>query len=415
VSGLVLLVRRSLAQHKLSTAVTVIATALACGLTLSVFAIADQTKSAFTQTDVGFDAVLGARGSQLQLVLNTIYHLETSPGNVPWAMFQELRKDPQVEYAIPFAGGDNYMGFRIVGTTEQFFEKLRFDGDRRFAVESGGRWFRPNNQEAVLGSFVAERTGLGINDTINPYHGVNYDPSARHDEEYLVCGVLEPTNTPADRVVWVPIKGIWMMKGHVLRGAGEEYQPQRGVPIPDEHKEVSSVGVKLTNRIAGIRLSEDVNRRGKSYTFAWPLDGVLLDLFNKLFWFVAVLRVVAYLVVAVATGAILASIYNTMNERRREFAILRSLGASRRTISSAIVLESATIAALGAAVGFAIYAVILLVASAILRSRVGVVLDPLAYHPALLAVPLGMVLLGGIAGLFPASKAYATDVASNLR
>jgi len=415
VTGRFLLVRRSLAQHKLSTTVTVLAAALACGLVLSVFSITHQTEAAFTQTDVGFDAVLGARGSELQLVLHTIYHLETSPGNLPWSMYRTVRDDPRVEFAIPFAGGDNYRGFRIVGTTEQLFEKVRFGQGRRYELEPGGRWFRADNQEAVVGSFAAERLGLKINDRIHPYHGLNFDPKQRHDEEYLVCGVLEPTNTPADRVIWVPLKGIWLMKGHVLRGAGEEYVPQRGVPIPDEHKELSAVGVKLISNIAGGRLYEDINRRGKDYTFAWPVARSLLDLFDKLFWFVAVLRIVAYLVVAVATGAILASIYNTMNERRREFAVLRSLGASRGTVFRAIVLESATIAGLGAAAGYLVYAAILGVSAAIIRSRVGVVLDPFAFHPVLVAAPLAMVLLGATAGLLPASKAYATDVASNLR
>jgi putative ABC transport system permease protein len=414
VSGRFLLVRRSLAQHRLSTTVTVLAAALACGLTLSVFSIASQTKDAFTDADVGYDAVLGARGSPLQLILNSVYHLETSAGNIPWSMFQTIRDDPQVDLAIPYGVGDNYQGFRIVGTSEQKWTESEVRSGEKFRVEIG-KFFDGRRREAVLGSFVAQRTGLKVNDKINPSHGENYAPGQEHAEVYNICGILEPTNTPADRVIWIPLEGIWRMQGHVLRGAGENYVAQPGVPIPDEHKEISAVLVKLSSNLAGRRLAETINRRGDKYTFAWPIAQTMLDLFNKLFWFVRILEVVAYLVVAVATGAILASIYNTMNERRREFAILRSLGASRATISSAIVLESATIAALGALVGYVVYAGILGGAAAIIRSRTGVVLDPLAMHPILWAGPLGMVILGGIAGLLPASKAYATDVASNLR
>jgi len=414
VTGRFLLVRRSLAQHRLSTTVTVIAVALACGLTMSVFAVTHQTEAAFTDADVGFDAVLGARGSQLQLVLNSIYHLETSAGNIPWSAYQRLRDDPGVELALPYAVGDNYQGFRIVGTTVQKWTQSRYRGGRKFELDDG-RMFRADRAEAVLGSFVADRTGLSVNDVIVPSHGEEYVPGQEHpDDTYVVSGILKPTNTPADRVVWIPLEGIWRMSGHVLRGAGEEYVPEPGVPIPDEHKEISSVLVKLTGPQHGRRLSETINRRGDSMTFAWPVAMVMLDLFRKMFWFVRILQVVAYLVVAVAVGAVLASIYNTMNERRREFAVLRSLGASRGTVFRAIVLEAAAIAGLGGVVSFLVYGAIVGAAAVVIRSRTGVALDLFAGHAVLWAAPLGMVILGGIAGLLPASKAYATDVASNL-
>ena len=135
---------------------------------------------------------------------------------------------------------------------------------------------------------------------------------------------------------------------------------------------------------------------------------------DKLGWISNVLKLVAYLVVVVATGTILASIYNTMNERRREFAILRALGASRRTVFAAIIAEAGTISALGAALGFAVYAAILAGTAYVVRQQTGVVLEVFTLHPALIATPLGMIVLGKIAGILPAAKAYSTDVAENL-
>jgi putative ABC transport system permease protein len=120
------LVRRSLRQHALSSTITVASVALAAGLTMAVFAINNQTYEAFTGGDPGFDAVLGARGSQLQLVLNTVFHLETSPGNIPWAMYTQIASNSRVELAIPYAVGDNYKGYRIVGTTPELFTKFRY-------------------------------------------------------------------------------------------------------------------------------------------------------------------------------------------------------------------------------------------------------------------------------------------------
>ena len=127
-----------------------------------------------------------------------------------------------------------------------------------------------------------------------------------------------------------------------------------------------------------------------------------------------VLGLVSLLVVVVSAGAILASLYNTMNERRKEFAILRALGAKRRTVFSAILLESTAIAAIGTLGGYVVYAVIAAAAAAVLREQSGVILDPLRFHPVLAWTPAGMAALGALAGVVPALKAYATDVASHL-
>src|SRR5690606_35070286 len=137
-----------------------LATALAAGLVMAVFSIQKQSRDAFTGGSIGFDAVLGARGSQLQLVLNTVFHLETSPGNIPWSLYQSIKADPRVEAAIPYATGDNFEGFRVVGTAPDLFELAELDDGSRFEVEDGGRFFDPGYREAVIGSFAAVRTGL---------------------------------------------------------------------------------------------------------------------------------------------------------------------------------------------------------------------------------------------------------------
>lgn len=415
-SGVALIVRRSLRQHALSTAVTLAATALASGLVMSVFSIQKQSYEAFTGGSTGFDAVLGARGSQLQLVLNTVFHLETSPGNIPWTLYQDLDDDPRVSAAVPFASGDNFFGFRVVGTTQQYFTDIEYMDGRKFEVEEGGRFFDPGYMEAVIGSFAARRTGLGYGDTFSPYHGLAFNPDQQHAEEYTIVGVLKPTNTPADRVIWIPIEGIFRMGGHVLRGTGEgeAYVPEAGEEIPDEHKEVSAVMLKFRAPTAGFELDRLINKQGKVATLAFPIGLVMADLFNKIGWVNRVFELVAYLVVLVSAGAILASIYNTINERRREFAILRALGARRSTVFSAIVFEAAAIAALGALLGFAVYAVILGGAAIVVRAQTGVVLEVFRYDAVLILTPLGMVALGALAGILPAIKAYTTDVADNL-
>jgi putative ABC transport system permease protein len=350
----------------------------------------------------------------LQLVLNTVFHLETSPGNLPWEMYQTVANDPRVELAIPYAVGDNYQGFRIVGTTGEIFSRFEYQRGEKFKVRPGGRSFDSRRREAVIGSFVAQRTGLQLGSRFHAYHGLKFDENEQHDEQYVVVGIFDPTNTPSDRVIWIPIEGIFRMGGHVLRGNGVEYEAKPGEAIPDEHQEVSAVMLKFKSPQAGFALDQAINKQGKTATLAWPIGRVMAEWFDKLGWMVRILELVAYLVTLVAAGSILASIYNTINERRREFAILRALGAHRQIIFSALILEAATIAALGSLSGCLVYLVLQTLAATIIRGETGVVLEVLAFNPVLALVPVGMILLGALAGWLPAIKAYRTDVATNL-
>jgi putative ABC transport system permease protein len=398
----------------LSTAITVISVALAVGLTMSVFSIQYQTRSAFTGGNVGFDAVLGARGSQLQLVLNSVYQLETSPGNIPWSLYQAVKNDPRVALAIPYAVGDNFQGYRIVGTTDEIFSKFEYQTGRHFTVRAGGRNFDPAKREAVIGSYVAEKTGLKEGSKFKPYHGLYFDPKMQHEEIFTITGVLEPTNTPSDRVIWIPLEGVYRMKGHVLRGSVTEYTAIEGEEIPDSVKEVSVVMLKFYSPQAGFMLNQTINRQGNIATLAWPIGRVMAEFFEKLGWVAKVLTLVAYLVMLVAAASILASLHNTMNERRREFAILRALGARRSDVFSSIVVEAAAIAGLGSLCGYLVYLAVFVLASFIIRQQTGVALDALRLHPSIIIVPVGMTVLGAFSGFIPAMKAYATDVAGNL-
>jgi putative ABC transport system permease protein len=394
-----LVVFRSLRQHALSTLITAFSISLACGLLMSVWVVKEQSRATFTGVNGGFDAVLGARGSKLQLVLNSIFHLEASPGNVSATDYLDIKNNPNVALAIPIAAGDNYHGYRLVGTIPEFFEKVEFAPGKHYEVEPGGNLFDPTRREAVVGSFVAQKMGLKPGDTFHPYHGLIFNEQDQHAETYVVVGVLKPSNTPSDRVIWIPLEGIQKMKGH----------------DPKTATDVSAVLVKLKGGGAvGFRMDMMYNKQGNRLTFAWPIAMTIAELFDKIGWFDKVLALVSYLVALVATASILASIYNSMNERRREIAILRALGARRRIIVSAILLEAAAISALGMVVGFLVYLGIMTGAAKVIRAQTGIVLDPYQFNAVMLWAPAALISLGALAGIVPAIKAYQTDVASYL-
>ncbi len=395
-----LIVFRSLRQHALSTIVTALSIALAGGLLMSVWVVKEQSQAIFTGVNGGFDAILGARGSKLQLVLNAIFHLEASPGNLAWSDYEDIKNNPSVANAIPIAVGDNYLGYRLVGTVSELFTNVEYAPGKHYSVKPGGAFFDPERREAVVGSFVAQKLHLKPGDTFHPFHGLIFDEKNQHSETYVVVGVMEPSNTPADRVIWIPLAGIQTMSGH----------------DPKYATDVSAVLVKLRGGSAatGFRMDQLYNKQGNRLTFAWPIGQVMADLFNKIGWFDRVLGLVSYLVALVATASILASIYNSMNERRREIAILRALGARRRTIFGAILLEAASISALGMIVAFGFYVAIMTGVTTVIRAQTGVVLDPLKFNLVMLWAPAALIGLGALAGIVPAIKAYRTHVAEYL-
>ncbi len=391
------LVYRSLRQHALSTLVTAGSIALAAGLLMAVWMVKTQAQRAFTETTTGFDAVLGARGSKLQLVLNAIFHLEASPGNVAAADYEQIAKHPAVKAAVPIAVGDNFQGWRIVGTVPELFTVVEYAPGRRYALAEG-RLFGAEAREAVVGSFVAQRLGWKVGDTFRPYHGLNFDPANQHEEVFTVTGILAASNTPADRVIWIPLKGVQTMAGH----------------DPKSATDVSAVLLQFRTPMAGIMLDVLYNKQGNRLTLAYPASKIIADLFAKIGWFDRVLALVAYLVALVAAASVLAGIYASMSARRRDIAILRALGARRRTIFGAVVAEAAAIGALGAVVGFGVYVALLVGVAEVIRAQTGVVLAVGEWHAVLWICPLAMTALAALGGVVPAVKAYRVPVAETL-
>jgi putative ABC transport system permease protein len=394
------LIYRSLRQHALSTLVTAGSIALAAGLLLTVWVVKTQSQSVFSATNSGFDAVLGARGSKLQLVLNTIFHLETSPGNISASDFEMLRRNPMfagaIKTAIPIAVGDSYHGWRIVGTVEQLFATVEYQSGKRYAF-ADGRNFKLGENEAVVGAYAARQLGWKIGSTFHPQHGVAA-PEHDHDELYTVVGVLAPTNTPVDRVIWIPMEGLQTMSGH----------------NPLAKTEISAVLIQLRASTAGLMMNNALNAAGGKLTFAYPIGTIVAELFNKISWVDKVLTLLAWLVAVVASGSVLVSIYNSMSARQRDIAILRALGARRRTVFGAVVGEAAAIGVLGSALGFAVYAALAAFVASIIRGQTGVVLEPLQWNPVFAWGPAAFVGLCVLGGLVPAWKAYRVPVADTI-
>ena len=390
---------RGIKQFIFSSLIASLSIAMAGGLFLSTWKIKEGAQKSFKLSSSGFDAVLGARGSKLQLILNAIFHLEASPGNLDWEQYELIKNTRGVKEAYPLAVGDNYMGFRIVGTIPSFLTEHEWQEDTQYELNRGGRVFSESNKEAVVGSFVSSRLGLKVGDTFHPYHGLTFNESSKHDDIYVVVGILSATGTPADKVIWVPIKGIQHMDGHATEYANS----------------VSAVLVKFKGIAAGMELSMKYNRQGNQATLAWPIARTLAEFFKRLVWFEEILKAIAYLIALMSSLIILATLRNSMNERKRDFAILRCLGAGRTFVTQVVLVQSSIISFMGAMGSFLIYFFVNTIASYFIRKETGVMLEPFTLDLNAWYVFLTIIFLGLVSGIPAAISAYRVDISKNLQ
>ena len=427
VTVIALLAWRGLKQHAFSSFVAIFTISMAGGLFLSTWKIKEETQKAFNNSSGGFNAVLGARGSKLQLILNAMFHLEASPGNLSWEQYELIRDTRGVREAYPIAVGDNYHGYRLVGTLSELFLNHEWKKGRKYEVRQGGRIFTDNAKEALVGDFAARKLGLSVGSKFHPYHGLNFDENSRHEDIYVVVGLLEPTGTPSDKVIWIPIKGIQQMEGH----------------DPAAAQSVSAVLLSLKGA-AGFQLDMKYNKQGNQATLAWPVATTLATFFDRLSWFEDILALVSFFVALVGALIIFATLRTVMNEKKREYAIIRCLGASRLVVTCVVLAQSLFLSLAGLLGAFLAYWGIGFTAARLIREKTGVVMDSLSlvtfpqenerqsfwdlveeegyealwpvvesFFP-LLVLVLGIFLIGFASGLIPALQAYRSSLSDNL-
>lgn len=443
------IVTKNMRQRALATWLTGASVALGVALAVAILLVKQGVQKRFEQGTLGYEMVVGAKGSPLQLVLNTVYNLDISPGNIPWTLFEQLRTDKRVKLAVPFSVGDNYHGFRIVGTTDVFFRDFEFEAGRkpelaagrvfnfdevalraafqeaaerakeREAREAGKEIKEVRHEEyahpfeAVIGATVAGETDLKIGQQFIAAHGVQPSAEAKEHTEnpWTIVGILAPTHTAVDRAIYINLDSFYHIEGHEIRGATVPAKEEEKDNDPDPGQ-VSFIVLKLRSPIHALALYRAINDSDNAMA-AFPAAEI-----RKLFDIVGnidrVLLAQAILILIVAGVGIAVSIYNSMSERRREIAILRALGARRATIFSIIVLEAVVICTVGAVVGLVGGHVVVAAASGLVYKASGFVIP--AFHVNVIEwfVLGGCVVLGAVCGLGPAVRAYRTDVAGNL-
>ena len=445
--NLLRLIERNLEQRKLATTLTALSVALGVMLVTAILLLHDELERTYRRPGKGYDMVVGPTGSPLQLVLNSVYHLDKSPGLISHHVWRELAGPEMKRYvrlAVPFSVGDNFKGFRVVATTDAVFSPrfpfpdskttqgkfvagrpFHFDqeamdealahleGKTRVPAgtenESGTEGSHDGahlgENEAVIGFEVARKLNLSVSDMIEPTHGV--EGSKEHAAEHLweVVGILKKSGTAADRVVFINMDSFYRIPEH--SGSG-------GL-LPNAAEKTAGISSVLLFSRKGhprIFLLQTLNKR--SDVQVADVSEEIIHLMNIVGNVDQVFMLVAILVVIIGVISIMVAIYNTMNERRRELAIMRALGARRATVFATIVGESTAIALVGGLVGLVLGHVLVALAAGPLESMANMQVQPLRFLADEFKVVCAVTLVGALAGLLPAMKAYRTNVAENL-
>ena len=451
---------RNIRQRLLTSGLTALSLALGVALVVATLVIGNVVTQAFNSgSGLGYNLIVGSKGSPLQLVLNSVYLISKPIENISWVFYEEFlpasaradgvagRFAGSVRTAVPICMGDYFKGFRVVGTNAAYFDGLTYGGG---GASGFGRWLgriigRPpagaapkpfafaagrnfRNDEffgGVLGAEVAASLGLDAGDLFAPTHGA--DDGLVHDP-FTVTGVLARTDTPVDRGVYVNMEGFYLQEGHAkpveaaADAAAATPAPQASAadghaPLPREQREVTAILVETVSlpglpaelTAMGLRTAINEGRDGQA---AEPIReiSVLLQLFVRPLELLLLL--VTTLVVIVSAIGILVSMVGSSLERTRDVAVMRALGARRSHVLATVLIEAVLLAVGGGLVGWALGHVIVAAIGPLITTNAGVSASLLSSAPAaeLLLVPF-LIALAILAALLPALAAYRTDVA----
>jgi putative ABC transport system permease protein len=424
---------RNIRQRLATSSLTALSLALGVALVVATLVTGGIVKRAFESGGgLGYNMIVGAKGSPLQLVLNSVYLISKPIENIPWSTYQDFlpaarradgvagRFAGSVATAVPICMGDYFRGFRVVGTNADYFDRLAPAGGAfRFAA---GRNLRDDAFfEGVLGASVAETLGLTVGDTFAPTHAADDGPV--HDP-FTVAGVLARTGTPVDRGVYVNMEGFYLQEGHAKPLEGSDAAPPaaaakdgRPAALPAAQREVTAILVETASpngmppELMAMGLHQTLNE-GRDAQAAMPVSVIreLFDLFVRPLELVLLL--VTALVVLVSAIGILVSMVGSALERSRDVAVMRALGARRGQVLATVLLEAILLAVGGGLVGWLLGHGLVAALGPWITAKTGVPVSLLSAAPLaeLLLVPF-LIGLAILAALLPALAAYRTDVA----
>ncbi|GAB4405301.1 MAG: ABC transporter permease [Bacteriovoracaceae bacterium] len=409
------LIFKSLRHRWVTALACVLSIALSTGLFLGIEQVRKSARESFTDAVSKADLLIGARGGSLPLLLYTIFHLGQPINNIKYETFEELSKHSAISWAIPYSLGDSYKGHRVVGTNQSLFEHYQFRGDQKIQLKEGRIFQRPD--EVVIGSVVAKNQKLKVGDPIVLTHGVSSEGIFNHEATpFKVVGILKATSTPIDKALFVQLEGIELL--HVGWEGG--VPPSEEIKLTEEQmnnlkpESITSFLLGLKSRMMVLRFRSVIDQYEKEpLTAIIPALG-LQELWNTLGYVENALSLISLCVLAVGLIGIFIALYTSLQERRREIALFRAVGAGTRHIFTMLLGESFILVFSGLILGLLVNVLGLYLLNNWFMEEFSLFLDFKGLDQSEY-IFIGVTLVASLlAGLIPAIKAYRQSLQDGL-
>ncbi|OZM55944.1 hypothetical protein CIB95_14875 [Lottiidibacillus patelloidae] len=389
---------KSILGRKTNTIFTAIAIMIAAALVFSVMMIFEGLDKGIKDQAGSYDIVVGAEGSPMQLTLNSLLYFDKPLGNVPYSLYEELRDDERVLRVVPIALGDSYESYPVIGTTLEFFQPFREGLQERFSLAEGS-YFK-STYEVVIGASVARELDLQVGDHFHSSHG--FEGNNEHDEmEYIVTGILEPVGSADDKGIFTSIESVW-------HAHEEETGEEAHTEEHEDEKEVTAILVKPQMLGFAPGLKEEIDKKNEMQA-VYPVI-----MFRQLLETFSIGKQIAMLLATIsifmAVLFIVFAVLGSMNQRRGETMILRSLGVPRYKIATNILIEMSFVSLIGTSMGYFLSQTIVFLVGTYSKMYLGFAMPTFIISSNIIYVGVSIFLLALIISFIPTLFLFNRDI-----
>ncbi|MFA0407421.1 ABC transporter permease [Vibrio splendidus] len=406
---------KSVLNRKATAILTILTVAVSVILLLGVERVRTEAKSSFANTISGTDLIVGGRSGQVNLLLYSVFRIGNATNNIDWKSYEEFSQHNAVKWAIPISLGDSHKGFRVMGTNHSYFENYRYGSKQPLTFQQGKEF----NQlfDVVIGADVAKKLDYKIGDHIILAHGISDVAFSRHDNlPFTIVGILAPTGTPVDKTVHVSLEAIeaihvgWESGANLGHTPNAEALKQRDF----QPKQITAMMVGLKSKIQTFALQREINNYRQE-----PLSAIMPGIaLHELWGMMAVaeqaLLIVSGFVVIAGLLGMLSSLLTSLQERRREMAILRAMGARPRHVFGLLISEASSLTFLGITLGVAVLFALIAVVAPIVQQSYGINISISAITPHEWKLLMLVQVAGIIIGFIPAFRAYRQSLSDGM-
>ena len=406
---------KSMLNRKFTAFLSLFSICISVFLLLSVETIRTETRNNFTNTVSGTDLIVGARSGSVQLLLYSVFHIGNATNNIGWESYQEISSHKQVAWAIPISLGDSHKSYRVMGTTTDFFTHFKYANEQAITFKKGQAF--DGVYETVIGSEVAKSLGYKLGQEITLSHGLQDTHFAKHDDKpFTIVGIISPTGTPIDKTILVSLEGIEALHSDWQSGVRSRnaISAEDALKLDLQPKQITAFMLGLKSKLAVIKLQRAINNY-KAEPLLAILPGIALsELWQLIGAAETGLWVISIFVVFNSFIGLLTVVLTSLNERRREMAILRSLGSRPSQIFILLGLESFTFGLLGSLLGICLYYLGILLLQPILADSFGLYIPLSLLSDYCLLIIASIILTSALIGIVPGYRAYRLSLSDGM-